>query len=35
MDMFPLTIKDGKMTVDTGKIITGSLDNPSRAVTPG
>ena len=35
MDMFPLIIKDGKMTVDTGKIITGSLDNPSRAVMPG
>ncbi len=35
MDMFPLTIQDGKMTVDTGKVITGSLDNPSRAVTPG
>ena len=35
MDMFPLTIDGGKMTVDTGKVITGTLDNPSRAVLPG
>ena len=35
MDMFPLTIDGGKMTVDTGKVITGTLDNPSRAVMPG
>ena len=35
MDMFPLTIDGGKMTVDTSKIITGTLDNPSRAVLPG
>ncbi len=34
MDMFPLMIEGGKMTVDTGKIITGTLDNPSRAVEP-
>lgn len=35
MDMFPLTIKGGKMTVDTGKIITGSTDNPKNAIMPG
>jgi cytochrome b6-f complex iron-sulfur subunit len=35
MDTFPLTIKDGKMTVNTGKVITGSNDNPSRAILPG
>ena len=34
MDMFPLTIDGGKMTVDTGNVVTGTLDNPSRAVLP-
>jgi len=35
MDTFALTIKDGKMTVNTGKITTGKEDNPSRAILPG
>lgn len=34
MDMFPLTIDGGRMTVDTGRVITGTMDNPSRAVLP-
>ena len=35
LDTFDLVIKDGKMTVNTGKISTGNPDNPSRAVLPG
>jgi len=35
LDTFPLTIDGGKMTVNTGKVITGTSDNPSRAVMPG
>jgi len=35
LDTFELLIKDGKMTVNTGKITTGGTDNASRAVLPG
>lgn len=35
MDTFALTIAGGKMTVNTGKIATGSESNPTRAVLPG
>jgi cytochrome b6-f complex iron-sulfur subunit len=35
LDTFELIIKDGKMTVNTGKITTGSTDNASRAILPG
>ncbi len=35
LDTFDLIIKDGKMTVNTGKITTGSTENPSRAILPG
>lgn len=35
LDTFPLEIKDGKMTVDTGKVIAGTPDNGSRGVLPG
>ena len=35
LDTFALTIDGGKMTVNTGKIKTGTTDNPSRAILPG
>jgi cytochrome b6-f complex iron-sulfur subunit len=35
LDTFPLTIAGGKMTVDTGKVITGTTENAARAVMPG
>jgi len=35
LDTFELIIKDGGMTVNTGKITTGSTDNPSLAILPG
>ena len=35
LDTFELIIKDGKMTVNTGKITTGGTDNASRAILPG
>ncbi len=34
LDTFALTIDGGKMTVNTGKITTGTTDNPSRAILP-
>ena len=34
LDTFDLSIKDGKMTVNTSKIKTGGTDNPSRAILP-
>jgi cytochrome b6-f complex iron-sulfur subunit len=35
LDTFAMTIKDGKITVNTGKIITGTTENGSRAILPG
>ena len=35
LDTFELTIKDGKMTVNTGKISTGTENNGARAILPG
>ena len=35
LDLFALTIKDGKMTVNTGKIITGTEKNGAQAILPG
>lgn len=35
LDTFALTIDGGKMTVNTGKITTGTTENPSRAILPG
>ena len=35
LDTFALTIAGGKMTVNTGKITTGTTENPSRAILPG
>ncbi len=35
LDTFAMTIKDGKITVNTGKIVTGTTENPSRAIMPG
>lgn len=34
MDMFPLTIVNGKMTVDTSKVITGTTADPANAILP-
>ncbi|MDP9235926.1 MAG: Rieske 2Fe-2S domain-containing protein [Chloroflexota bacterium] len=35
LDTFELIIKDGKMTVNTGKITAGNTENPTRAILPG
>jgi cytochrome b6-f complex iron-sulfur subunit len=35
LDVFELSVKDGKMTVNTGKIITGTENNAARAILPG
>jgi len=35
MDTFAVTIEDGRITVDTGSITTGTPSNPSRAIQPG
>lgn len=35
MDTFALTINNGNMTVDTGAITQGTLDNASRGIVPG
>jgi hypothetical protein len=34
MDMFPLTIENGRMSVDTSKIITGTTQDPANAAVP-
>jgi len=35
LDTFAMTIKDGKISVNTGKIITGTTENGSKAILPG
>jgi len=35
LDTFDMTIKDGKITVNTGKIAKGTTENASRAILPG
>jgi hypothetical protein len=35
MDTFALTINNGQMIVNTGKITLGDVDNGSRAILPG
>lgn len=35
LDTFELTIKDGNMTVNTGRITAGNTENASRAILPG